>query len=190
MANAYNRDGEKVDWEAIAAESSGLEHPECDGDEQDVVDLLGQNFTMAYYETFQDDRTKLAPLYTDISVSTISGKICRGVQEIMNFITQKITFEKLEFDGEDFTIDSQLTHENDVLVTIMGRQMTDDDPVMAFTHTVLLKQTDMGDGASQMSSAAWFFMASRKNARPTRIAGDAVSDGDGKCHDEQLGILT
>ncbi|XP_039255668.2 nuclear transport factor 2-like [Styela clava] len=106
----------------------------------DNADHIGRAFAQHYYSTFSANRPNLSPLYSDFSCMTFEGQPTLGTQNIMKKL-ESLPFKCVQHSVT--TCDSQFVYGVDagraVVVTVMGRLQTDDDPPKDFIQTFFLR---------------------------------------------------
>eukprot|EP00931_Biecheleriopsis_adriatica_P107677 TRINITY_DN81_c0_g1_i1.p2 TRINITY_DN81_c0_g1~~TRINITY_DN81_c0_g1_i1.p2 ORF type:complete len:123 (+),score=24.25 TRINITY_DN81_c0_g1_i1:87-455(+) len=85
---------------------------------------IGEQFCQHYYQTFDSNRSALAPLYGDQSMLTFEGEQFQGAQNI----TQKIAslpFQKVQH--QIVKADCQPTINDGVVIFVTGNLLVDDN---------------------------------------------------------------
>eukprot|EP00035_Acanthoeca_spectabilis_P020830 m.434794 g.434794 ORF g.434794 m.434794 type:complete len:127 (-) comp17769_c0_seq1:246-626(-) len=108
----------------------------------DDYEEVGNHFVTHYFTTFDNDRSELAPLYNENSVCTYEGEQMKGQEQIMTYLTEKLSFRQVAHEGT--TIDCQPVYDGGVFITVMGQLKPDDDPVLPFVQSFMLQQDGEG----------------------------------------------
>ncbi|XP_058831427.1 probable nuclear transport factor 2 isoform X1 [Topomyia yanbarensis] len=102
-------------------------------------DQIGTGFVTQYYGMFDNPATRanLVALYNvEHSFMTFEGEQIQGAAKIQEKL-QSLTFQKIN--RAITAIDSQPMFDGGVLINVLGRLQTDDDPPHAYTQTFVLK---------------------------------------------------
>ncbi|XP_015116745.1 probable nuclear transport factor 2 isoform X1 [Diachasma alloeum] len=103
-----------------------------------AYDDIGKGFVQQYYGLFDDalQRSTLVNMYNNDSFMTFEGIQIKGVSNIMEKLNS-LSFKKI---GRVLTaVDSQPTLDGGVLIHVLGRLKTDDDPPHAYSQIFVLK---------------------------------------------------
>ncbi|KAL1140259.1 hypothetical protein AAG570_000191 [Ranatra chinensis] len=104
-----------------------------------AYDEISKAFVRQYYSLFDDpeQRPKLINLYNaETSFMTFEGMQLQGAMKIMEKLTS-LTFQKI---NRAFTsVDSQPMFDGGILINVLGRLQTDEDPPHAYSQTFVLK---------------------------------------------------
>ncbi|CAH1405574.1 unnamed protein product [Nezara viridula] len=104
-----------------------------------AYEAIGKGFVSQYYAFFDDpnERSKLANLYNqETSFMTFEGMQLQGALKIMEKLTA-LTFQKIN--RIITSVDSQPMFDGGVLISVLGRLQTDEDPPHAYSQTFVLK---------------------------------------------------
>lgn len=104
-----------------------------------AYEAIGKSFVQSYYALFDDpaQRPQLVNLYNvDSSFMTFEGIQIQGGAKIMEKLTS-LTFQKIS--RIITAVDSQPMFDGGVLINVLGRLQTDDDPPHGFSHVFVLK---------------------------------------------------
>ncbi|KAK9504536.1 hypothetical protein O3M35_010850 [Rhynocoris fuscipes] len=102
-----------------------------------AYEAIGKGFVQQYYALFDDpnERSKLVNLYnTETSFMTFEGIQLQGALKIMEKLSA-LTFQKIN--RIITSVDSQPMFDGGVLINVLGRLKTDDDPPHASTRQPL-----------------------------------------------------
>uniref|UniRef100_A0A1B6DXH8 NTF2-related export protein n=1 Tax=Clastoptera arizonana TaxID=38151 RepID=A0A1B6DXH8_9HEMI len=102
-------------------------------------DAIGKGFVQQYYALFDDpaQRPNLMNLYNaETSFMTFEGMQLQGAVKIMEKFNS-LTFQKIN--RIITTVDSQPMFDGGVLINVLGRLQTDEDPPHAYSQTFVLK---------------------------------------------------
>ncbi|XP_063703341.1 probable nuclear transport factor 2 [Culicoides brevitarsis] len=100
---------------------------------------VGKSFVTTYYGMFDDpnQRSQLVNLYNaELSFMTFEGMQLQGAPKIMEKL-QSLTFQKIN--RIITAVDSQPMFDGGVLINVLGRLQSDDDPPHAFNQIFVLK---------------------------------------------------
>ncbi|XP_063972628.1 probable nuclear transport factor 2 [Diachasmimorpha longicaudata] len=103
-----------------------------------AYDDIGKGFVQQYYGLFDDavQRATLVNMYNNDSFMTFEGIQIKGVSNIMEKLNS-LSFKKI---GRVITaVDSQPTLDGGVLIHVLGRLKTDEDPPHAYSQIFVLK---------------------------------------------------
>jgi len=91
------------------------------------INAVAQQFTDFYYQTFDSDRSNLAPLYRDTSMLTFEGTPTQGVTAIIEKLTS-LPFQKVQH--KVTTRDTQPSSPSvaSLIVNVTGLLVVDDSP--------------------------------------------------------------
>ncbi|XP_073985539.1 nuclear transport factor-2 isoform X1 [Rhodnius prolixus] len=104
-----------------------------------AYEAIGKGFVQQYYALFDDpnERSKLVNLYNaETSFMTFEGMQLQGALKIMEKLSA-LTFQKIN--RIVTSVDSQPMFDGGVLINVLGRLKTDDDPPHAYSQTFVLK---------------------------------------------------
>ncbi|XP_014276149.1 probable nuclear transport factor 2 [Halyomorpha halys] len=104
-----------------------------------AYEAIGKGFVSQYYAFFDDpnERSKLVNLYNqETSFMTFEGMQLQGALKIMEKLTS-LTFQKIN--RIITSVDSQPMFDGGVLISVLGRLQTDEDPPHAYSQTFVLK---------------------------------------------------
>ncbi|KAK0079254.1 hypothetical protein PV325_001477 [Microctonus aethiopoides] len=102
-------------------------------------EAIGKGFVEQYYALFDDpvQRPNLLNLYnTESSFMTFEGQQIQGAIKIMEKLTS-LRFQKIN--RMISAIDSQPMFDGGVLINVLGRLQTDEDPPHVYSQTFVLK---------------------------------------------------
>lgn len=106
----------------------------------DYAKEVANAFVQTYYQSFDNGpRENLTNLYvpdSDTSQMTFEGTLIRGQQAIVDKL-KGLSFQKVS--RLITAIDTQITMEQGILINIIGRLQTDNDPPHSFTHSFYLR---------------------------------------------------
>ncbi|KAJ5728344.1 Nuclear transport factor 2 Eukaryote [Penicillium malachiteum] len=85
---------------------------------------IAQQFVQFYYNTFDQDRAGLLPLYREHSMLTFETSSHLGANEIVEKLTS-LPFEKVAH--QIATLDAQPTHGDGVIVLVTGALLVDEE---------------------------------------------------------------
>ncbi|KAL8846680.1 MAG: hypothetical protein Q9221_008239 [Calogaya cf. arnoldii] len=86
---------------------------------------IAQQFTEFYYDTFDRDRSELAPLYRDQSMLTFESAAVQGTEGIVQKL-RDLPFQKVKHQVN--TLDAQPSSpEGGIIVMVTGALMVDDE---------------------------------------------------------------
>merc|ERR1712038_211472 len=104
---------------------------------------VAEQFCSFYYQTFSQNRSQLTAMYGEKSCMTFEGDQLFGKAEIVNKLS-RLSFQKVEH--KITKIDSQPILDVDdskaVMVSVIGKLMTDDDPEKGFHQVFVLRPID------------------------------------------------
>ncbi|KAI0990012.1 hypothetical protein GJ496_006237 [Pomphorhynchus laevis] len=107
---------------------------------KEQLDQFGKDFVSTYYQTFDSGiRESLTPFYVPDAVSSqlnFEGKTFRGQLDIIEKL-KSLSFRQIAHDIT--SVDTMTTLDQGVLLTVLGRFRTDDDPILSFTQAFYLK---------------------------------------------------
>lgn len=104
-----------------------------------AYDAIGKGFVSQYYAFFDDpnERSKLVNMYNaETSFMTFEGMQLQGALKIMEKLSA-LTFQKIN--RIITSVDSQPMFDGGVLINVLGRLQTDEDPAHAYSQTFVLK---------------------------------------------------
>lgn len=104
-----------------------------------AYEAIGRGFVNQYYALFDDpaQREKLVSFYNaETSFMTFEGLQLQGAMKIMEKLNS-LTFQKIN--RMVTSVDSQPMFDGGVLICVLGRLQTDDDPPHAYSQTFVLK---------------------------------------------------
>nr|CAD7393899.1 unnamed protein product [Timema cristinae] len=104
-----------------------------------AYEAIGKGFVHQYYAIFDDpvQRPNLINMYnTETSFMTFEGQQIQGAVKIMEKITS-LSFQKIN--RIITAVDSQPMFDGGVLINVLGRLQTDEDPPHAYIQTFVLK---------------------------------------------------
>ncbi|XP_014245566.1 probable nuclear transport factor 2 [Cimex lectularius] len=104
-----------------------------------AYDAIGKGFVEQYYLLFdnQVERSKLVNMYNaETSFMTFEGMQLQGSMKIMEKLSA-LTFQKIN--RAVTSVDSQPMFDGGVLINVIGRLQTDEDPPHAYSQTFVLK---------------------------------------------------
>ncbi|XP_075220221.1 putative nuclear transport factor 2 isoform X2 [Lycorma delicatula] len=104
-----------------------------------AYEAIGKGFVQQYYALFDDptQRPNLINLYNaETSFMTFEGMQLQGAAKIMEKLNS-LTFQKIN--RIITAVDSQPTFDGGVLINVLGRLQTDEDPPHAYSQTFVLK---------------------------------------------------
>nr|BAN21051.1 conserved hypothetical protein [Riptortus pedestris] len=104
-----------------------------------AYDVIGKGFVSQYYAFFDDpnERSKLVNMYNaETSFMTFEGMQLQGALKIMEKLSA-LTFQKIN--RIITSVDSQPMFDGGVLINVLGRLQTDEDPAHAYSQTFVLK---------------------------------------------------
>ncbi|XP_063238927.1 probable nuclear transport factor 2 isoform X2 [Bacillus rossius redtenbacheri] len=104
-----------------------------------AYEAIGKGFVQQYYAIFDDpvQRPNLINMYnTETSFMTFEGQQIQGAVKIMEKLTS-LSFQKIN--RIITAVDSQPMFDGGVLINVLGRLQTDDDPPHAYVQTFVLK---------------------------------------------------
>uniref|UniRef100_UPI00358F3349 nuclear transport factor 2 isoform X1 n=1 Tax=Myxine glutinosa TaxID=7769 RepID=UPI00358F3349 len=100
---------------------------------------VGISFVQHYYHQFDSDRSLLGALYLDSSCLSWEGEQCRGKVAIVEKLL-KLPFRKI---AHSITAqDHQPTPDGCILSVVVGQLKADDDQIIGFHQTFILKSID------------------------------------------------
>ncbi|KAJ3642537.1 hypothetical protein Zmor_025305 [Zophobas morio] len=102
-------------------------------------EAIGKGFVQQYYAMFDDpaQRPSLANMYNiESSFMTFEGVQLQGSVKIMEKLTS-LSFQKIN--RIITAVDSQPMFDGGVLINVLGRLQSDEDPPHAFSQTFVLK---------------------------------------------------
>ncbi|KAF6206304.1 hypothetical protein GE061_017534 [Apolygus lucorum] len=100
-----------------------------------AYDAIGKGFVEQYYALFDDanERAKLVNMYnTETSFMTFEGMQLQGALKIMEKLGS-LAFQKIN--RIITSVDSQPMFDGGVLINVLGRLQTDDDPPHDYSQT-------------------------------------------------------
>ncbi|KAJ6021309.1 hypothetical protein N7540_006813 [Penicillium herquei] len=86
--------------------------------------VIAQQFVQFYYNTFDENRAGLLPLYRDHSMLTFETTSCMGAGNIVEKLTE-LPFQKVRH--QIATLDAQPTHGDGVVVLVTGALIVDEE---------------------------------------------------------------
>ncbi|KAK7794819.1 hypothetical protein R5R35_009387 [Gryllus longicercus] len=104
-----------------------------------AYEAIGKGFVQQYYAIFDDpaQRPNLINMYnTETSFMTFEGQQIQGAVKIMEKLTS-LSFQKIN--RIITAVDSQPMFDGGVLINVLGRLQTDEDPPHAYLQTFVLK---------------------------------------------------
>lgn len=104
-----------------------------------AYDAIGKGFVEQYYALFDDvnERAKLVNMYnTETSFMTFEGMQLQGALKIMEKLSS-LSFQKIN--RIITSVDSQPMFDGGVLINVLGRLQTDEDPPHDYSQTFVLK---------------------------------------------------
>ncbi|XP_066998247.1 probable nuclear transport factor 2 isoform X2 [Anabrus simplex] len=104
-----------------------------------AYEAIGKGFVQQYYAIFDDplQRPNLINMYnTETSFMTFEGLQLQGAVKIMEKLNS-LTFQKIN--RIITAVDSQPMFDGGVLINVLGRLQTDEDPPHAYIQTFVLK---------------------------------------------------
>ncbi|XP_069672462.1 probable nuclear transport factor 2 isoform X2 [Periplaneta americana] len=104
-----------------------------------AYEAIGKGFVQQYYAIFDDpvQRPNLINMYnTESSFMTFEGLQIQGAVKIMEKLTS-LSFQKIH--RVITAVDSQPMFDGGVLINVLGRLQTDEDPPHAYIQTFVLK---------------------------------------------------
>ncbi|XP_043922947.1 nuclear transport factor 2-like [Protopterus annectens] len=104
-----------------------------------VWEQIGSGFVQIYYQHFDTNRLQLRDLYTLQSTLTWEGQIFQGRDAIMEKLAA-LPFQKIRHSIT--SQDHQPTPDSCVLTMVTGQLQADDDKVMGFNQTFILKNME------------------------------------------------
>ncbi|XP_003389400.1 PREDICTED: nuclear transport factor 2-like [Amphimedon queenslandica] len=110
------------------------------------IKAMAEQFLATFYQAFDSDRTTLGQLFRPESKLTFEGETYTGPEKIL---LKYISLPFKQVVHEISTYDSHLTIDGTLLIVVVGRLKTDDNPPLSFTETFNLKQ--FGDGLFVMN---------------------------------------
>ncbi|XP_069511472.1 nuclear transport factor 2 isoform X2 [Ambystoma mexicanum] len=109
-------------------------------EEKPIWEQIGSSFVHHYYQLFDSDRKELGCIYIDASCLTWEGNQYQGKQCIVDKLTN-LPFQKIV---HNITAqDHQPTPDSCIISMVVGQLKADDDQVLGFQQTFLLK--NVGD---------------------------------------------
>ncbi|XP_044048822.1 nuclear transport factor 2 [Siniperca chuatsi] len=104
--------------------------------DQPLWEQIGSSFVQHYYQMFDSDRAQLGSIYIDASCLTWEGQQFQGKRAIVEKLTS-LPFTKI---GHSITAqDHQPTPDCCILSMVVGQLKADDDPIMGFHQSFILK---------------------------------------------------
>ena len=100
------------------------------------ADALAVQFTQAYYNVFDSDRSQLKNFYTNCSILSFEGMVSQGEEACVKKL-QGLPFQVIKHALT--TIEGQPTGFGGHIVHVVGQLKTDNDPPHSFTETFYLK---------------------------------------------------
>ncbi|NWT40917.1 NTF2 factor, partial [Stercorarius parasiticus] len=101
-----------------------------------IWEQIGSSFVQHYYQLFDADRTQLGAIYIDASCLTWEGQQFQGKAAIVEKLSS-LPFQKIQ---HSITAqDHQPTPDSCILSMVVGQLKADDDQVLGFHQTFLLK---------------------------------------------------
>ncbi|KAG7275304.1 hypothetical protein CRUP_018278 [Coryphaenoides rupestris] len=98
---------------------------------------IGSSFVQHYYQLFDTDRTQLGSIYIDASCLTWEGQQFQGKRAIVEKLSS-LPFTKI---AHSITAqDHQPTPDSCILSMVVGQLKADDDPIMGFHQSFILKK--------------------------------------------------
>lgn len=102
---------------------------------------LGSSFVQHYYSVFDQDRSQLGAIYIEQSCLTWEGQQFQGKGPIVEKLIS-LPFTKI---AHSVTAqDHQLTPDCGILSMVVGQLKVDDDPIMGFHQSFILKNINDG----------------------------------------------
>ncbi|CAH0394550.1 unnamed protein product [Bemisia tabaci] len=104
-----------------------------------AYEAIGKGFVQQYYALFDDpeQRPNLVNMYNaETSFMTFEGMQLQGAVKIMEKLTS-LTFQKII--RQITAVDSQPMFDGGVLINVLGRLQTDEDPPHAYSQIFVLK---------------------------------------------------
>ncbi|XP_034252128.1 probable nuclear transport factor 2 isoform X2 [Thrips palmi] len=104
-----------------------------------AYEAIGKGFVQQYYALFDDpnQRPNLANMYNaETSFMTFEGIQLQGAKNIMEKLNS-LAFQKIN--RMITAVDSQPMFDGGVLINVLGRLQTDEDPAHAYIQTFVLK---------------------------------------------------
>ncbi|XP_046680826.1 probable nuclear transport factor 2 isoform X1 [Homalodisca vitripennis] len=104
-----------------------------------AYEAIGKGFVQQYYLLFDDpaQRPNLVNMYNaETSFMTFEGMQLQGAMKIMEKLNS-LTFQKIN--RIITAVDSQPMFDGGVLINVLGRLQTDEDPPHAYSQTFVLK---------------------------------------------------
>jgi len=91
------------------------------------INSIAKQFTDFYYQTFDSNRSQLAPLYRDSSMLTFEGSQIQGVGQVVEKLTS-LPFSKVQH--KVTTLDAQPSSPGvaSLIVSVTGLLVVDDSP--------------------------------------------------------------
>nr|XP_040018338.1 LOW QUALITY PROTEIN: nuclear transport factor 2-like [Gasterosteus aculeatus aculeatus] len=104
--------------------------------DQPLWEQIGSSFVQHYYQLFDSDRSQLGTIYIDESCLPWEGQQFQGKKAIVGKLIS-LPFPKIV---HSITVqDHQPTPDCNILSMVVGQLKVDDDPVMGFHQSFLLK---------------------------------------------------
>ncbi|KAF3854407.1 hypothetical protein F7725_022462 [Dissostichus mawsoni] len=104
--------------------------------DQPLWEQIGSSFVQHYYQMFDSDRSQLGSIYIDASCLTWEGQQFQGKRAIVEKLTG-LPFTKI---AHSITAqDHQPTPDCCILSMVVGQLKADDDPIMGFHQSFILK---------------------------------------------------
>ncbi|KAG7229804.1 hypothetical protein INR49_012453 [Caranx melampygus] len=104
--------------------------------DQPLWEQIGSSFVQHYYQMFDSDRSQLGSIYIDASCLTWEGQQFQGKRAIVEKLSS-LPFTKI---AHSITAqDHQPTPDCCILSMVVGQLKADDDPVMGFHQSFILK---------------------------------------------------
>ncbi|XP_013867653.1 nuclear transport factor 2 [Austrofundulus limnaeus] len=104
--------------------------------EQPLWEQIGSSFVQHYYQMFDNDRSQLGSIYIDTSCLTWEGQQFQGKTSIVEKLAS-LPFAKI---AHSITAqDHQPTPDNCILSMVVGQLKVDEDPIMGFHQSFILK---------------------------------------------------
>ncbi|XP_062922858.1 nuclear transport factor 2 [Mobula hypostoma] len=104
--------------------------------EKPLWEQIGSSFVEHYYQIFDTDRSRLAPLYIETSCLSWEAQQFQGKDAIVEKLTSLPFAKILHLVTAQ---DHQPTPDNCILSMVVGQLKVDEDPVMGFHQVFLLK---------------------------------------------------
>lgn len=107
--------------------------------QQAICDRIGSEFVKYYYNLFDTDRAQLQKIYTPESTAIWEGQKCYGRDQIMAKITG-LPIQRIQ--REITSHDHQIVANTYIMTTVIGQLSVDNDPIMGFQQSFILKSSD------------------------------------------------